>query len=164
MLLLRWRHCSGTHTINVMVRQRQHGHSCLKDDGSTRLPECILPCVSVADEDGISAVTTWIVGDFEKESGRKLLLNALSHLVSFLLPVSAGTHWKSRLYIYQLSILPVMQPFNMKCLRSEGQMHFADLRYKFSGIICDLRATFARVCMFVCVHAESQPWSARGGD
>ncbi|XP_075896251.1 UDP-glucose:glycoprotein glucosyltransferase 2 isoform X2 [Nelusetta ayraudi] len=32
------------------------------------------------DEDGISAVTTWIVGDFEKESGRKLLLNALNHL------------------------------------------------------------------------------------
>lgn len=84
MLLLRWRNCSGTHTINVRVRQRQQGHSCLKDDTSTRLPECILPCVSVSDEDGISAVTTWIVGDFEKESGRNLLLNALTHLVSEL--------------------------------------------------------------------------------
>ncbi|XP_077436156.1 UDP-glucose:glycoprotein glucosyltransferase 2 isoform X1 [Vanacampus margaritifer] len=32
------------------------------------------------DEDGMSAVTMWIVGDFEKASGRKLLLAALKHL------------------------------------------------------------------------------------
>ncbi|XP_070694105.1 UDP-glucose:glycoprotein glucosyltransferase 2 isoform X3 [Pempheris klunzingeri] len=32
------------------------------------------------DEDGMSAVTVWIVGDFEKVSGRKLLLNALKHM------------------------------------------------------------------------------------
>ncbi|XP_036965883.1 UDP-glucose:glycoprotein glucosyltransferase 2 isoform X1 [Acanthopagrus latus] len=32
------------------------------------------------DEDGMSAVTMWIVGDFEKVSGRKLLLNALKHV------------------------------------------------------------------------------------
>ncbi|CAJ1079457.1 UDP-glucose:glycoprotein glucosyltransferase 2 [Xyrichtys novacula] len=31
-------------------------------------------------EDGVSAVTIWIVGDFEKVSGRKLLLNALKHV------------------------------------------------------------------------------------
>lgn len=34
------------------------------------------------DEDGMSAVTMWIVGDFEKDSGRKLLLGALRHMVS----------------------------------------------------------------------------------
>ncbi|XP_076603616.1 UDP-glucose:glycoprotein glucosyltransferase 2 [Chaetodon auriga] len=33
-----------------------------------------------SDEDGMSAVTMWIVGDFEKVSGRKLLLNALKHV------------------------------------------------------------------------------------
>uniref|UniRef100_A0A3Q2Z169 UDP-glucose ceramide glucosyltransferase-like 1 n=1 Tax=Hippocampus comes TaxID=109280 RepID=A0A3Q2Z169_HIPCM len=32
------------------------------------------------DEDGMSAVTMWIVGDFQKASGRKLLLAALKHL------------------------------------------------------------------------------------
>uniref|UniRef100_A0A8C4IJP8 UDP-glucose ceramide glucosyltransferase-like 1 n=1 Tax=Dicentrarchus labrax TaxID=13489 RepID=A0A8C4IJP8_DICLA len=32
------------------------------------------------DEDGMSAVTMWIVGDFEKVSGRKLLLSALKHM------------------------------------------------------------------------------------
>ncbi|KAJ4933097.1 hypothetical protein JOQ06_029934, partial [Pogonophryne albipinna] len=32
------------------------------------------------DEDGMSAVTMWIVGDFEEISGRKLLLNALKHM------------------------------------------------------------------------------------
>uniref|UniRef100_A0A8C7U5V5 UDP-glucose ceramide glucosyltransferase-like 1 n=1 Tax=Oncorhynchus mykiss TaxID=8022 RepID=A0A8C7U5V5_ONCMY len=32
------------------------------------------------DEDGINGVTVWIVGDFEKASGRRLLLNALKHL------------------------------------------------------------------------------------
>ncbi|KAM3607346.1 uncharacterized protein V6R79_006111 [Siganus canaliculatus] len=35
---------------------------------------------SNSDEDGVSAVTVWIVGDFEKVSGRKLLLNALKHV------------------------------------------------------------------------------------
>uniref|UniRef100_A0A7N6FDT3 UDP-glucose ceramide glucosyltransferase-like 1 n=1 Tax=Anabas testudineus TaxID=64144 RepID=A0A7N6FDT3_ANATE len=34
------------------------------------------------DDDGISAVTMWIAGDFEKVSGRKLLLNALKHVKS----------------------------------------------------------------------------------
>lgn len=33
-----------------------------------------------AGEDGLSVVTMWIVGDFEKVSGRKLLLNALKHV------------------------------------------------------------------------------------
>ncbi|XP_056891961.1 UDP-glucose:glycoprotein glucosyltransferase 2 isoform X1 [Takifugu flavidus] len=32
------------------------------------------------DEDGMSAVSMWIVGDFEKESGRKLLLSAVRHM------------------------------------------------------------------------------------
>ncbi|XP_063744547.1 UDP-glucose:glycoprotein glucosyltransferase 2 isoform X1 [Eleginops maclovinus] len=32
------------------------------------------------DEDGMSAVTMWIVGDFEEISGRKLLINALKHM------------------------------------------------------------------------------------
>uniref|UniRef100_A0AAQ5YWJ2 UDP-glucose ceramide glucosyltransferase-like 1 n=1 Tax=Amphiprion ocellaris TaxID=80972 RepID=A0AAQ5YWJ2_AMPOC len=32
-----------------------------------------------SDEDGMTAVTMWITGDFEKVSGRKLLLNALKH-------------------------------------------------------------------------------------
>uniref|UniRef100_A0A4W5PFA1 UDP-glucose ceramide glucosyltransferase-like 1 n=1 Tax=Hucho hucho TaxID=62062 RepID=A0A4W5PFA1_9TELE len=32
------------------------------------------------DEDGINGVTVWIIGDFEKASGRRLLLNALKHL------------------------------------------------------------------------------------
>uniref|UniRef100_A0A665TBG3 UDP-glucose ceramide glucosyltransferase-like 1 n=1 Tax=Echeneis naucrates TaxID=173247 RepID=A0A665TBG3_ECHNA len=31
-------------------------------------------------EDGMSTLTIWIVGDFERASGRKLLLNALKHL------------------------------------------------------------------------------------
>uniref|UniRef100_A0A4W5PBX7 UDP-glucose ceramide glucosyltransferase-like 1 n=1 Tax=Hucho hucho TaxID=62062 RepID=A0A4W5PBX7_9TELE len=31
-------------------------------------------------EDGINGVTVWIIGDFEKASGRRLLLNALKHL------------------------------------------------------------------------------------
>ncbi|XP_061827435.1 UDP-glucose:glycoprotein glucosyltransferase 2 isoform X3 [Nerophis lumbriciformis] len=34
------------------------------------------------DEDGMSAVTMWIVGDFEKASGRKMLLGALKHLIA----------------------------------------------------------------------------------
>lgn len=33
-----------------------------------------------SDEDGMSTVTMWIAGDFEKPPGRKLLLNALKHL------------------------------------------------------------------------------------
>ncbi|XP_061579421.1 UDP-glucose:glycoprotein glucosyltransferase 2 isoform X2 [Cololabis saira] len=33
-----------------------------------------------SDPDGLTAVSMWIVGDFEKVSGRKLLLNALKHL------------------------------------------------------------------------------------
>uniref|UniRef100_A0A3Q3XP66 UDP-glucose ceramide glucosyltransferase-like 1 n=1 Tax=Mola mola TaxID=94237 RepID=A0A3Q3XP66_MOLML len=33
-----------------------------------------------SDENAVSAVTMWIVGDFEKGSGRKLLLNALKHV------------------------------------------------------------------------------------
>ncbi|KAG7227632.1 hypothetical protein INR49_005447 [Caranx melampygus] len=33
-----------------------------------------------SDEDGMSTVTMWIVGDLEKASGRKLLLNALKHV------------------------------------------------------------------------------------
>lgn len=36
----------------------------------------------ILDEDGMSAVTMWIAGDFEKVSGKKLLLNALKHVVS----------------------------------------------------------------------------------
>ncbi|XP_035995134.1 UDP-glucose:glycoprotein glucosyltransferase 2 isoform X1 [Fundulus heteroclitus] len=35
-----------------------------------------------SDEDGLTAVTMWVVADFEKVSGRKLLLNALKHLKS----------------------------------------------------------------------------------
>lgn len=30
----------------------------------------------------MSAVSMWIVGDFEKDSGRKLLLSAVRHMVS----------------------------------------------------------------------------------
>lgn len=30
----------------------------------------------------MSAVTMWIVGDFQKDSGRNLLLHALRHMVS----------------------------------------------------------------------------------
>lgn len=30
----------------------------------------------------MTPVTLWVVGDFQKVSGRKLLLNALKHLVS----------------------------------------------------------------------------------
>lgn len=37
---------------------------------------------SFIDESGMSAVSMWIVGDFEKESGRKLLLSAVRHMVS----------------------------------------------------------------------------------
>ncbi|XP_041856993.1 UDP-glucose:glycoprotein glucosyltransferase 2 isoform X2 [Melanotaenia boesemani] len=33
-----------------------------------------------SDDDGMTAVTLWIVGDFEKVSGKKLLLNALKHV------------------------------------------------------------------------------------
>lgn len=39
--------------------------------------------LSSLDEDGMSSVTMWIVGDLEKASGRKLLLNALKHVVGF---------------------------------------------------------------------------------
>ena len=39
---------------------------------------------SVLDEDGMSTVTMWIAGDFETVSGRKLLLNALKHVVSMV--------------------------------------------------------------------------------
>ncbi|XP_015244179.1 PREDICTED: UDP-glucose:glycoprotein glucosyltransferase 2-like isoform X1 [Cyprinodon variegatus] len=35
-----------------------------------------------SDEDGMTAVTMWVVADFEKVSGRKLLLNALKHVKS----------------------------------------------------------------------------------
>uniref|UniRef100_A0A665TTR0 UDP-glucose ceramide glucosyltransferase-like 1 n=1 Tax=Echeneis naucrates TaxID=173247 RepID=A0A665TTR0_ECHNA len=37
-------------------------------------------CSFIVDEDGMSTLTIWIVGDFERASGRKLLLNALKHL------------------------------------------------------------------------------------
>ncbi|XP_063354024.1 UDP-glucose:glycoprotein glucosyltransferase 2 isoform X2 [Pelmatolapia mariae] len=33
-----------------------------------------------SDEDGMTPVTLWVIGDFQKVSGRKLLLNALKHL------------------------------------------------------------------------------------
>lgn len=39
--------------------------------------------LSSLDEDGMSSVTMWIIGDLEKASGRKLLLNALKHVVGF---------------------------------------------------------------------------------
>lgn len=39
-------------------------------------------CCFGLDPDGMTAVTLWIVGDFEKVPGRKLLLNALKHEVS----------------------------------------------------------------------------------
>lgn len=39
-----------------------------------------------SDEDGMTAVTMWVVADFEKVSGRKLLLNALKHVVSIIQP------------------------------------------------------------------------------
>lgn len=42
------------------------------------------------DEDGMSAVTMWIAGDFEKVSGRKLLLNALKHVVSIICSLSCS--------------------------------------------------------------------------
>uniref|UniRef100_A0A4W6FYV6 UDP-glucose ceramide glucosyltransferase-like 1 n=1 Tax=Lates calcarifer TaxID=8187 RepID=A0A4W6FYV6_LATCA len=37
-----------------------------------------------SDEDGMTTVTMWIAGDFEKVSGRKLLLSALKHVVSII--------------------------------------------------------------------------------
>lgn len=69
------------HTINVRVQRRQQGGSLTRRPGCPRVFCCF---VFHSDEDGISAVTTWIVGDFEKESGRKLLLNALNHMVGEL--------------------------------------------------------------------------------
>lgn len=39
------------------------------------------------DEDGMSAVTMWIAGDFETDSGRRLLLSALKHVVSVIFSV-----------------------------------------------------------------------------
>lgn len=41
-------------------------------------------CSCALDEDGMSAVTMWIVGDFDKVSGRKLLLGALKRVVSIV--------------------------------------------------------------------------------
>lgn len=38
----------------------------------------------------MSAVTMWIVGDFEKDSGRKLLLSALRHMVSNVFSLSSS--------------------------------------------------------------------------
>lgn len=43
-----------------------------------------ISCPFILDEDGMSAVTMWITGDFEKDSGRKLLLSALKHVVSII--------------------------------------------------------------------------------
>uniref|UniRef100_A0A3P9N2B0 UDP-glucose ceramide glucosyltransferase-like 1 n=1 Tax=Poecilia reticulata TaxID=8081 RepID=A0A3P9N2B0_POERE len=42
------------------------------------------------DEDGMTAVTMWVVADFEKVSGRKLLLNALKHVVSIVHSLRVG--------------------------------------------------------------------------
>lgn len=52
----------------------------------------MLPAVCVSrpfmlDEDGMSAVTMWIAGDFETEPGRRLLLSALKHVVSIIFSV-----------------------------------------------------------------------------
>lgn len=38
----------------------------------------------IIDENGMSTVTMWVVGDFQKPSGRKLMLNALKLMVSFI--------------------------------------------------------------------------------
>uniref|UniRef100_A0A8C7Y8Z4 UDP-glucose ceramide glucosyltransferase-like 1 n=1 Tax=Oryzias sinensis TaxID=183150 RepID=A0A8C7Y8Z4_9TELE len=43
------------------------------------LYKTFFPSSSSSDEDGMTAVSIWIVGDFEKVPGRKLLLNALKH-------------------------------------------------------------------------------------
>lgn len=48
------------------------------------------------------AVTMWIVGDFEKVSGRKLLFNALKHVVSV---------------IYSLSFLPILLTHHLLSIR-----------------------------------------------
>lgn len=59
----------------------------------------------------MSAVSMWIVGDFEKESGRKLLLSAVRHMVSnivlfFILcaPVIPLTYSDASKMKYTLSI------------------------------------------------------------
>lgn len=46
------------------------------------LPAICISCPFMLDEDGMSAVTMWIAGDFETDSGRRLLLGALKHVVS----------------------------------------------------------------------------------
>lgn len=46
----------------------------------------------------MSAVSMWIVGDFEKESGRKLLLSAVRHMVSNI----------ALLFILCTAVLPLM--------------------------------------------------------
>lgn len=45
-------------------------------------------CSHTLDEDGMSAVTLWIAGDFEKLSGRRLLLGALKRVVSIICSLS----------------------------------------------------------------------------
>lgn len=42
---------------------------------------CQIFSSSIADTDGVNAVTVWLAGDFDKVSGRKLLINALKHVV-----------------------------------------------------------------------------------
>lgn len=41
-----------------------------------------LYCLKLSDDYVISSVTFWIVADFDKPSGRRLLFNALNHMVS----------------------------------------------------------------------------------
>lgn len=51
------------------------------------LPAICISCPFMLDEDGMSAVTMWIAGDFETDSGRRLLLSALKHVVSVIFSV-----------------------------------------------------------------------------
>lgn len=67
-------------------------------------------CSFTLDEDGMSAVTVWIAGDFEKVSGRKLLLNALKHVVSII-------------YSPSCSALPILSTHHLVSTREHFKSH-----------------------------------------
>lgn len=76
----------------------------------------------ILDDDGISAVTMWIAGDFQKVSGRKLLLNAMKHLVS--------------------TALSCLLPFLIGCVRIHLGRHNLQIHY----YDCNISLALKRKC------------------
>lgn len=79
-------HISVYHT-NVRTQQWHFHLSMVLGLECHVLPAICISCPFMLDEDGMSAVTMWIAGDFETDSGRILLLSALRHVVSVIFSV-----------------------------------------------------------------------------